>query len=253
MGHGTDVSFLLAFAAGFLSFVSPCVFPLIPSYVSYITGISFEDLVEGGEEKNLTKVCLLNSIAFILGFTLVFVSLGASSSFVGSFLRDYKDIIMKMGGLLIIFFGLFIMGVIKFDFINKDKKLHLQEKPAGYLGSVLVGIVFAAGWTPCIGPILGSILSVAASEGSVVFGVQLLFVYSIGLGIPFLVTSLALNSFIHHMPKVTRNMRLITIISGAVLILIGLLLLTDRFTDLANWFQAIGLGWDVDVEKILSN
>ena len=251
MGHSNDISFLFAFAAGFLSFVSPCVFPLIPSYVSYITGISFEDLLEGGEEKNLTKVCLLNSIAFIFGFTLVFVSLGASSSYVGSFLRDYKDLIMKVGGLLIIFFGLFVMGVIKLDFINRDKKIHLQEKPAGYLGSVLLGIVFAAGWTPCIGPILGSILSVAASEGSLLFGVELLLVYSLGLGLPFLITSLALNSFIHHMPKVTRHMRIITIISGIVLILIGLLLLTDRFTALSSWFQSVGLGWDVDVEKIM--
>lgn len=252
MGQSNDISFLLAFAAGFLSFISPCVFPLIPSYVSYITGISFEDLVEGGDKKNVTKICLLNSLAFILGFTIVFVSLGASSSYIGSFLRDYKDIIMKMGGLLIIFFGLFIMGVIKFDFINKDKKFHLQEKPAGYFGSVLVGIVFAAGWTPCIGPILGSILSLAASEGSLMFGVQLLFVYSVGLGIPFLITSLALNSFIQHMPKVTRHMKLITIISGVILVCIGILLLTDRFTELSSWFQSVGLGWDVDVNKIIS-
>lgn len=252
MSQGNDISFIFAFAAGFLSFVSPCVFPLIPSYVSYITGISFEDLIEGGEEKNVTKVCLLNSIAFILGFTIVFVSLGASSSYFGSFLRDYKDIIMKAGGVLIIVFGLFIMRIIKFDFINRDKKFHFEEKPAGYFGSVLVGIVFAAGWTPCIGPVLGSILSLAATEGSLTFGVQLLFVYSLGLGVPFLITSLALNTFIRHMPKVTRNMRLITNVSGIVLIIVGVLLLTDRFTILSSWFQSVGFGWDVDVKKIIS-
>lgn len=249
MATNHSVTYFLAFSAGFLSFVSPCVLPLIPSYVSYITGISFEDLVEGGEDKNFTKVTLLNSLAFIFGFTLIFVSLGASSSLAGSLFRDYQDIIRKLGGILVIFFGLFIMGIIKLDFINREKKFHLPEKPAGYFGSVLVGIVFAAGWTPCIGPMLGSILSLATSEGSVVYGVQLLFTYSIGLGIPFLLTSLALNTFLHHLPKVTRHMGIITSMSGLILIVIGFLLLTDRFTDLSNWFQSIGLGWDIDIRK----
>ena len=245
-----NITFFFAFSAGFLSFVSPCVLPLIPSYVSYITGISFEDLVEGGDDKNFTKVTLYNSLAFILGFTIVFVSLGASSSYFGSLLRDYQELIMRVGGILVIVFGLFIMGVLKLDFMNRDKKFHLQEKPAGYLGSVFVGIVFAAGWTPCIGPLLGSILSIATSEGSVLFGVELLLVYSIGLGIPFLITSLALNTFLHHMPKVTKHMRVITTISGLILIVIGLLLVTDRFTELSNLFQSMGLGWDIDISDL---
>ncbi|MDT8318467.1 MAG: cytochrome c biogenesis protein CcdA [bacterium] len=245
-----NITFFFAFSAGFLSFVSPCVLPLIPSYVSYITGISFEDLVEGGDDKNFTKVTLYNSLAFILGFTIVFVSLGASSSYFGSLLRDYQELIMRVGGILVIVFGLFIMGVLKLDFINRDKKFHLQEKPAGYFGSVFVGIVFAAGWTPCIGPLLGSILSIATSEGSVLFGVELLFVYSIGLGIPFLITSLALNTFLHHMPKVTKHMRVITTISGLILIAIGLLLVTDRFAELSNLFQSMGLGWDIDISEL---
>lgn len=245
-----NITFFFAFSAGFLSFVSPCVLPLIPSYVSYITGISFEDLVEGGDDKNFTKVTLYNSLAFILGFTIVFVSLGASSSYFGSLLRDYQELIMRVGGILVIVFGLFIMGVLKLDFMNRDKKFHLQEKPAGYLGSVFVGIVFAAGWTPCIGPLLGSILSIATSEGSVLFGVELLLVYSIGLGIPFLITSLALNTFLHHMPKVTKHMKVITSISGLILIVIGLLLVTDRFTELSNLFQSMGLGWDIDISDL---
>ena len=250
MQESHNISFFLAFSAGFLSFVSPCVLPLIPSYVSYITGISFEDLVEGGEERNFTKVTLYNSLAFIAGFTLIFVALGASSSYVGAFLRDYQDIIQRAGGLLIIFFGLFIMRIIRFDMLDREKKFHLQEKPAGYLGSVLVGIVFAAGWTPCIGPMLGAILSLSTSEGSVLFGIQLLLVYSIGLGLPFLLTSLALNSFLHHMPKVTRHMNIITTVSGVILISIGLLLVTDRFADLSRLFQSVGLGWDIDVSNL---
>lgn len=249
MTENHNVTFFIAFSAGFFSFVSPCVLPLIPSYVSYITGISFEDLVEGGEDKNFTRVTLYNSLAFVFGFTLIFVALGASSSFIGSILRDYQELIMRVGGLLVIFFGLFILGIIKIDFIHREKKFHLQEKPAGYLGSVLVGIVFAAGWTPCIGPMLGSILSLATSEGSVLFGIQLLFVYSIGLGLPFLITSLALNTFLHHLPKVTRHMKVITTISGLVLISVGLLLVTDRFTDLTNLIQSLGLGWDIDINK----
>ena len=253
MFEAHNISFFVAFTAGFFSFISPCVLPLIPSYVSYITGISFEDLVEGGEDKNFTKICLFNSLAFIAGFTLVFMALGASSSLIGSVFRDYQNIIMRMGGLLIIIFGLFIMGVIKLDFLNREKKFHLPEKPAGYIGSVFVGIIFAAGWTPCIGPILGSILSLAATEGSVTFGIQLLFIYSIGLGLPFLLTSLALNTFLHHLPKVTRHMRVITTVSGLILVSIGLLLVTDRFTYLSNWFQSAGLGWDVDITKMLSN
>ncbi len=245
-----NITFFFAFSAGFLSFVSPCVLPLIPSYVSYITGISFEDLVDGGDDKNFTKVTLCNSLAFILGFTIVFVSLGASSSYFGSLLRDYQELIMRVGGILVIVFGLFIMGILKLDFINRDKKFHLQEKPAGYIGSVFVGIVFAAGWTPCIGPLLGSILSIATSEGSILFGVELLLVYSIGLGIPFLITSLALNTFLRHVPKVTKHMRVITTISGLILIAIGLLLVTDRFTELSNLFQSMGLGWDIDISDL---
>ena len=245
-----NITFFFAFSAGFLSFVSPCVLPLIPSYVSYITGISFEDLVEGGDDKNFTKVTLYNSLAFILGFTIVFVSLGASSSYFGSLLRDYQELIMRVGGILVIVFGLFIMGILKLDFINRDKKFHIQEKPAGLIGSVFVGIVFAAGWTPCIGPLLGSILSIATSEGSVLFGVELLFVYSIGLGVPFLITSLALNTFLRHVPKVTRHMRVITTISGLILIAIGVLLVTDRFAELSNLFQSLGLGWDIDISGL---
>ncbi len=246
-----NISFIIAFAAGFLSFVSPCVLPLIPSYVSYITGISFEDLIEGGDKKNVLKITVLNSIAFIIGFTFVFMALGASSSFFGSLLRDYKDLIRQAGGILIILFGLFILRIIKLDFINREKKFHLQEKPAGYIGSVFVGIVFAAGWTPCIGPILGSILSLAATEGSVSYGMQLLFVYSIGLALPFFITSVALNSFLQHLPKVTRHMRVVTTISGLIMIALGVLLLTDNLDYITNLLQSSGIGWDIDINKLI--
>jgi len=250
-GENHNITYVIAFSAGFLSFISPCVLPLIPSYISYITGISFEDLVEGGKDRNVTKITVFNSLAFILGFTFIFMALGASSSYFGSLLRDYKDLIRQAGGILIILFGLFILRIIKLDFIDREKKFHLQEKPAGYIGSVIVGIVFAAGWTPCIGPILGSILSLAASEGSVSYGMQLLFVYSIGLALPFFITSVALNTFLTHLPKVTRHMRVVTTISGLIMIGLGVLLLTDNLDYLANLLQSVGLGWDIDVHELL--
>lgn len=246
MAETHHISYFIAFAAGLLSFVSPCVFPLIPSYLSYITGISFDDLARQGEQKGLVKSCFFNSIAFMAGFSLIFVALGASTSLLGSFLRQYLELLRVVGGGLIIFFGLFILGVFKFNFILRERRFNLKRKPAGYTGSVLVGIVFGIGWTPCIGPILGSILSLAATSGSVFFGVQLLLVYSLGLGLPFLLTSLALNRFLRTMPRVTRHMKLITSISGGILILVGLLLVTGHFTDLARWFQAAGLGWDLN-------
>jgi len=247
MVESSQISYLLAFAAGFLSFVSPCVFPLIPSYGSFITGISFEELVEGQSDRRVARACLFNSLAFILGFTIIFVALGVSTSLVAEFLREYRTLIKTVGGVLVILFGLFVLGVLKLDFLTREKKLHLGSKPAGYLGSVLVGITFGLGWTPCIGPILGSILTLAATGDSPWYGLRLLLLYSIGLGLPFLLTSLVLDLFLLHMPKITRHMQLITRLSGLVLVAVGVLLLSGKFAELAQWAQSVGLGWDIDL------
>lgn len=236
-----DVSFPLAFLAGFLSFLSPCVLPLVPSYVSFITGISFEDLTAGADKKRIRRLTVTNSLAFILGFTAVFVSLGASSSAVGRFMFDYQEWIRVIGGVLIIIFGLFVAGFLKLDFLMKDKKLHLSGKPAGYVGTFFVGMTFAAGWTPCIGPILGTILLYASSKGSAFYGFKLLAVYSIGLALPFFVASLAINSFLSYSRKILRYMRVIMIISGLLLIIFGVMLLTNRLREFTAFFPDLGI------------
>jgi len=236
-----DVSFPLAFLAGVMSFLSPCVLPLLPSYVSFITGISFEDLTTGGDRRKIRYLTITNSLTFILGFSAVFVALGASSSAVGKFMFEYQEWIRIGGGILIIIFGLFVAGFLKMDFLMRDKKVHLSGKPAGYVGTFLVGMTFAAGWTPCIGPILGTILLYASSQGSAFYGFKLLAVYSLGLALPFFVSSLAINSFLSYSKRLMRYMRVIMIASGLLLILFGILLLTNRVREFTGFLPDFGI------------
>jgi cytochrome c-type biogenesis protein len=236
-----DVSFQLAFLAGILSFLSPCVLPLLPSYVSFITGISFEDLTVGVDRKRIRYLTITNSIAFISGFSAVFISLGLSSSAIGRVLYEYLDLIRIIGGILVIIFGLFIAGFLKLNFLMKDKKLHLSGKPAGYIGTFIVGMTFAAGWSPCIGPFLGTILLYAGSKGSTVYGLKLLSVYSLGLAVPFFISALAINSFLSYSKKLVRYMRVIMIVSGLLLIVFGIMLLTDHIKYLAKILPDFGI------------
>ncbi len=238
-----DVSFPLAFLAGVLSFLSPCVLPLVPSYISFITGISFEDLKEGTDRKRIQFLTITNSLSFIFGFSSVFIALGASSSVVGRLLFDYQDWIRIIGGVLVIFFGLFVSGFLKLNFLSSERKFHLSGRPAGYIGSFLIGMTFAAAWTPCIGPILGTILVYASSKGSAVFGLKLLAVYSLGLAIPFLISSLGFNSFLSYSNKIRKYMRVIMIISGLLLIVFGLLLLTNNVRQLSSLLPDFGINF----------
>jgi len=236
-----DISFPLAFLAGIMSFLSPCVLPLLPSYVSFITGVSFEDLTTGTDRRKIRYLTITNSLTFILGFSSVFIALGASSSAVGKFMFEYQEWIRIGGGILIIVFGLFVAGFLKMDFLMRDKKVHLSGKPAGYVGTFLVGMTFAAGWTPCIGPILGTILLYASSQGSAFYGFKLLAVYSLGLALPFFISSLAINSFLSYSKKLMRYMRVIMIISGLLLILFGILLLTNRVREFTGFLPDFGV------------
>lgn len=238
-----DVSFPLAFLAGFLSFLSPCVLPLVPSYISFITGVSFEDLTEGADRRRIRFLTITNSLAFIAGFSLIFVALGASSSAVGKFLFVYQDWIRIIGGVLVILFGLFVSGIIRIDFFTRERKFHLSGKPAGYLGTFLVGMTFAAAWTPCIGPILGTILVYASSKGSAPFGFKLLAVYSFGLALPFFLSSLMFNSFLSYSAKIRKYMRWIMAASGVLLIVFGILLLTNNVRQLTALFPDIGISF----------
>jgi cytochrome c-type biogenesis protein len=236
-----EISLPLTFLAGVLSFFSPCVLPLLPSYVSFITGISFEDLTVGVDRKRVRYLTITNSIAFISGFSAVFIALGASSSAIGSFLFEYLDLLRIIGGVLIIIFGLFISGFLKLSFLMKDKKIHLSGKPAGYIGTFIIGVTFAAGWSPCIGPILGTILLYASSKGSTVYGIKLLAVYSLGLAVPFFVSALAMNSFLSYSKKIARYMRVIMVVSGFLLVVFGIMLLTDQLKVFSKLLPDFGI------------
>jgi len=224
-----NVPFFIALAAGFLSFLSPCVLPLLPSYLSFITGVSLEELIQRGKDSRMRKITIINSLIFIFGFSLVFVLLGTSVSLVGNILFRYQIWITRIGGIFIIIFGLHLTGVLNLSLLQRDKRIHLGRRPLGYLGSFLAGIVFAAGWSPCIGPILGAILFYAASQDSILLGISLLAVYSLGLAIPFFLSSLALQIFLEYYAKLRKHLRLVSLISGGLLIAVGVLLATNNF------------------------
>jgi cytochrome c-type biogenesis protein len=242
----SEVGYITAFLGGVLSFLSPCVLPLIPSYVSFITGIFFDDF-KSGDRARIRKLTIINSSAFVIGFSTVFVLLGVSSSFVGKLLAVYYDHIRIVGGIIIIIFGLYVMGVLKLNFLASEKRIHLQSKPRGHFGSFIVGLTFGAGWTPCIGPILGSILLIASTTGSALQGFYLLLIYSLGLAIPFIVTSLAINSFLSHFSAIQKYMKLIMIISGLLLISFGVILLTDKV------YLLLSIAPDLGIEELVTH
>ena len=238
MGHPETVSLAIAFSAGVFSFVSPCVLPLIPSYLSFITGLSFDEFTEKNRAL-VRRISLTHSLLFILGFSIVFIGLGASATLLGKVFFAYRKTIRIAGGILIIFFGIYITGFFRIQALEKERRIHFQERPLGYLGTVLIGSAFAAGWTPCIGPILGSILIYASTTGNVLSGVLLLSSYSLGLGIPFLISSIAFTSFLSTLSRIRHYLPAITTASGVLLITIGFLILTNYFSLLANYIDII--------------
>lgn len=234
----TDVNLLIAFGAGILTFISPCVLPLIPAYISYITGLSLDELKTSGKS-NLYHIAL-NTLFFIIGFTIVFTALGASATYLGNVVSSYRDILRYVGGIIIIVFGLHIAGISPIKFLYTEKSLTLKKKPKGFIGSFFVGLAFAIAWTPCVGPILSSILIYAGTQETVKKGVILLVSYSLGLGIPLLITSLAINIFLKFFNKIKKYFRVIEIIGGIILIIIGILIITDKFILLTNFFSRFG-------------
>lgn len=224
-----EISTFIAFSAGLLSFVSPCVLPLVPSYITYISGASFKDLIDSQTRPRLRWVTMVHSFLFIAGFSAIFILMGASASYLGQLLSQYQYWIMKVGGVLIIIFGINFTGLINIPFLQTEKRFEIRKKPLGYLGSFLVGMIFAAGWTPCIGPILSTILIYASTTKNFSTGIQLLTVYSIGLGVPFFLSSFAFNTFLSAFDRIKRYLRVVTIVCGCFLIVIGILFLTDTF------------------------
>jgi len=224
MEPASTISFWAAFLAGILTFLSPCILPLIPAYISYITGISFDQLKEG-EGRSIRKKTLVHSLLFIAGFSLVFIALGASATYAGRLLAEYKAIIGRVGGVFIIILGLYLIGVFKLDFLGKEKRLPLKLQKGSKVSSVIFGIVFAAAWTPCVGPILGSILVLAGTRNSMMGGISLLGAYSLGIAVPFILSALLINSFLAYFDRLKKYLSAIRVACGLLLIIIGLLLL----------------------------
>ena len=233
---------LFAFSAGLFSFLSPCVLPLFPSYLSFITGMSVDRLaadVTGGARGRV----LLHSVAFIAGFTTVFVSLGASFSAAGQFFLDYRDWIRIAGGALIVVFGLYIAGILRIGVFTRTKQLQIRSKPAGFIGSYAVGLTFAIGWTPCVGPILGSILTLASNDKTVQQGVGLLLAYSAGLGVPFLLSSVALGGFLKFFKKYRPFIPTVERVAGLLLVAVGILVVTNYYIVLNSWAVSLTPEW----------
>lgn len=234
--HSQEVTYFGAFIAGLLSFLSPCVLPLIPSYITYITGLSFADLQAEHPSHKVRQTSMLHSLAFIFGFTVVFVLLGASATYIGSFLNQNAGLLRKAGGILIVLLGVHVTGLIPITMLLGEKRITLHRKPAGFVGTFLVGIAFAAGWTPCIGPILAAILMVAATEENVYHGIVLLLIYSLGLGIPFFLSSLAMHQFIVVFQRFKKYIRLFEICTGIFLILVGVMIYFNWLSRLSGVF-----------------
>jgi cytochrome c-type biogenesis protein len=233
-----DVSLVAAFVAGILSFISPCVLPLVPGYLSFISGVSLERLRDGSADRpelaSATRRVFFASLAFVFGFTVVFVVLGAAASTLGQAISAYKSILGKVAGVVLILFGLHTMGVLPINLLYREARFQTETKPVGLFGAFFVGLAFAFAWTPCIGPILGAILTLAANEDQVQQGMLLLATYSLGLGIPFLATSLAVNRFFAAFSKIRRHYKAIEVTAGLFMIAVGVLIFTDQFTWIAR-------------------
>jgi cytochrome c-type biogenesis protein len=227
-----SVSFAVAFLAGLLSFLSPCVLPLVPSYLGFVTGMSLDEMTTAPSR----KAVLMPALLFVSGFSLVFLIMGASATLLGQLLLRYQDWVARIGGVLIIIFGLHLLGILRITPFLREKRFQLNSKPLGYVGAMVAGIVFAAGWTPCIGPVLGALLTYASARASLAMGMALLLAYSIGLAVPFMLAALATGSFLNTSRRVRRLIPVLEKVSGAILLIAGILLVSGSFSALSAYF-----------------
>lgn len=227
---GQDISLPIAFGAGFLSFFSPCILPMIPAYIMYLTGSSLEE----AKEKRL--YALSRTIGFVIGFTIIFMIMGTSASFLGKIFIRNKSVFSKISGILIIIFGLNMMGIFKIDILNMERKVKGPKAVSDWLSSTVMGMAFAAGWTPCFGPALASILLYAGSVETISKGVWLLFIYSVGMGIPFILTALFINKFIEIINRAEKLLIYIPKIGGLIMVIFGLLIFFNKVIIISNWF-----------------
>ena len=234
-----DVSIYMAFAAGLISFLSPCVLPLVPGYISFISGVTFAEIKEktgmpsvlGGEK----RIIVINSLFFVAGFSLVFVLLGASATWIGAFLSSKISLISKIGGLVIIFFGIYKIGLIRPQLFYREARFNIRDKKFGYTGAMLIGAAFAFGWTPCIGPILGVILTYAGTLENINQGIALLLVYSLGLGIPFLLTAFGINHFWRFFTRIKKCLELLEVTSGVIMVILGVMIYSNKLVLIQSW------------------
>ena len=236
-----NVNLVTAFLAGILSFISPCVLPIVPGYLSFVSGVSLQELksnvaVDAEKRKRLLRQVTANSLVFVLGFSLVFIAMGASATYIGNWFAVNRTILARVAGVIIIIFGLHTMGVTPIRWLNYEKRLQARNKPVGLAGSFLIGLAFAFGWSPCIGPILAGVLTLAATQETVNQGVALLATYSLGLGVPFVATGLAINRFLDLFARVKRHMRWVEVTAGILLIVVGVLVATDQLQALSRYF-----------------
>lgn len=239
-----NVGYASAFAAGVASFVSPCVLPLVPAYLSFLAGVSYDDLVTAKLGDAVARRVAGAALAFVAGFVCVFVALGASASLVGAILLDHADVLEKISGALIVIFGLHFMGVLRVPFLQRDARFHPQKLPAGPIGAFLMGLAFAFGWTPCVGPILAVILTLAAQGNSLGHGMLLLATYGAGIGLPFLLAALALGPLMRFMVRIRTYFRAIEISIGALMVVTGAFIISGSLANVSGWllqtFPALG-------------
>ena len=236
-----DVSIYMAFAAGLISFLSPCVLPLVPGYISFISGVSVEEVRTntggGGLTGRERRMVLLNALFFIGGFSIVFILLGASATWIGTFFSSKLSILTKVAGLIIIIFGLFKMGLLRVFLFYREAKFQFKDRKLGLVGAALIGAAFAFGWTPCIGPILGSILAYAGTLNKMNQGMILLLVYSLGLGIPFFLTAICINQFFRFFEKIKKYLGVLEFTTGLILVILGLMIFFNKLILIPGYFS----------------
>jgi cytochrome c-type biogenesis protein len=234
-----SITFAVAFAAGVISFLSPCVLPIVPGYLGFITGMTMDELSDGAPR----RAVLVPALFFVAGFSLIFVLLGASATLIGQVLKVYQDWIARIGGLIIVIFGLHLLGVLRFGALMRDRRVHLTKSPAGYAGAAVAGAAFGAGWTPCLGPVLGALLTYASARATLTGGMALLGSYALGLAVPFLIAAAATGYFLRASRRMRGAIPIIEKTSGIVLVLVGLLLVSGTFTVLSGWLTRFTPSW----------
>jgi cytochrome c-type biogenesis protein len=233
------VSYFVAFLAGFLTFLSPCLLPVLPSFIAYISGVSFGDIKDAAKAGDVRKKTIIHSLLFIAGFSIIFILLGLTATLIGKALFQYQKAIRIAGGVLIILFGMYLAGILKFDFLGKEKRLPFKVKGTSYIGSFLIGVTFAAAWTPCAGPILGSILVLAGTRSSMVHGTGLLTAYSAGIALPFFITALAVNTFLEYFNRFKKVISVVNTAGGIFLIIVGILVATNYLAVISDRLFAV--------------